>query len=141
MAEPVGIKVEGLNEFRRELKKLEENLTPELKQINYELATQVTSWAQTKAAAVSPQASKAAKEGLKASKTAARAQVILGNNKTPYALGAEFGALQWKQFQRWRGNDTGAGYFLWPSIRDHREEITKIYGDALDKLARRAFPD
>ena len=141
MAEPVGIKVEGLNEFRRELKKLEENLTPELKQINYELATQVTSWAQTKAAAVSPQASKAAKEGLKASRTAARAQVILGSNRAPYALGAEFGALRWKQFQRWRGNATGAGYFLWPSIRDHREEIMDIYGEALDKLASKAFPD
>ena len=141
MAEPVGIKVEGLNEFRRELKKLEENLTPELKQINYELATQVTSWAQTKAAAVSPQASKAAKEGLKASRTAARAQVILGSNRAPYALGAEFGSHQYKQFPAWRGNDTGAGYFLWPSIRDHKDEITKLYGDALDKLARRAFPD
>jgi len=136
-----GVKVVGLNEFRRELKRLEDDLTPELKAVNFELAQRVTSWAQTKAAAVSPQAAKAARDALKASRTAARAQVIIGNNKTPWALGAEFGAQRWKQFPAWRGNDKGAGYFLWPSIRDHREEIMDLYMEALDKLAGKAFPD
>ena len=136
-----GVKVVGLDDFRRELKKLEEDLTPELKTVNFQLAVQVQTWAQTKAAAVSPQAAKAAREALKASKTAARAQVILGSNKTPWALGAEFGAARWKQFPAWRGNSKGAGYFLWPSIREHREEIMDLYMAALDKLAAKAFPD
>jgi hypothetical protein len=38
------------------------------------------------------------------------------------ALGAEFGALVYKQFPEWRGNKDDAGYFFWPAIREFRDE-------------------
>jgi len=54
--------------------------------------------------------------------------------------GAEFGALQWLQFQPWRGNDEGAGYFLWPAVRDNADWIDERYGEALDDAIARIKP-
>lgn len=39
-----------------------------------------------------------------------------------YSMGAEFGAYRYKQFKTWRGNQDDAGYFLWPSIRQFRDD-------------------
>lgn len=57
--------------------------------------------------------------------------------------GAEFGGQRrptTQQFDPWRGNSTGAGYFLWPTIRGESASIVERYGDALmtavDKAAR-----
>lgn len=47
----------------------------------------------------------------------------------------------WNQFKEWRGNKPGAGYFLFPTIRDSAAEIVEIYGDELDRITRKAFPD
>lgn len=47
----------------------------------------------------------------------------------------------WNQFQNWRGNKTGAGYFLFPTIRDKFDEIGEIYMDELDNITRQIFPD
>ena len=48
--------------------------------------------------------------------------------------GAEFGGgarPTTRQFKPWLGNDTGAGYFLWPTVRGDREFIENAYGDAI----------
>ena len=48
--------------------------------------------------------------------------------------GAEFGGgarPSTQQFLPWRGNDTGAGYFLWPTVRGDRAYIETAYGDAI----------
>lgn len=54
--------------------------------------------------------------------------------------GAEFGALEHLQFQPWRGNDEGAGYFLWPAVRDNSDWIDERYGEALDDAIARIRP-
>lgn len=46
--------------------------------------------------------------------------------------GAEFGALAYTQFEPWRGSDNGAGYFLWPAVRERNEWIQDRYSEALD---------
>jgi hypothetical protein len=55
--------------------------------------------------------------------------------------GAEFGGGRrrtTRQFEPWRGSDHGAGYFLWPSVRDNRAYIEKAYGDALNEAIDKA---
>ncbi len=47
--------------------------------------------------------------------------------------GAEFGAIRWTQFKPWRGNDTGAGYFLWPTVRGESDAIGERYSEALNE--------
>lgn len=56
--------------------------------------------------------------------------------------GAEFGSDRFRQFSPWRGSDTGAGYFLWPTVRAESDATIEEYGDALidavDKSAKGA---
>lgn len=37
-------------------------------------------------------------------------------------FGAEFGSYVYGQFPEWRGNKDDAGYFLWPAIREFRDD-------------------
>lgn len=54
--------------------------------------------------------------------------------------GAEFGALAYTQFEPWRGNDTGAGYFLWPAVRQDSDWIQDRYSAALDDALQAIRP-
>lgn len=48
--------------------------------------------------------------------------------------GAEFGGgarPATRQFRPWLGSGRGAGYFLWPAVRDDHDWIGDEYGDAL----------
>lgn len=48
--------------------------------------------------------------------------------------GAEFGGGRrrtTRQFAPWRGNGEGAGYFLFPTVRDMEDEVLERYGDAV----------
>jgi hypothetical protein len=148
------VQVVGLREFQRELRRLEDTeLVNGLKDVNHQVAQRVTGWAQARAAGLGPMQSRAA-GSLRASRTQARAQVTGGGAKVPFFGGAEFGAGRnlprstrrgmvrgWNQFHPWRGSGVDAGYFLFPSIRSHNTEIVTMYGDAIQQLARRAFPD
>lgn len=133
------VRVTGLDELRRELRKLDDKgLIDELKATNYEVATDVVEGAKRRASTVSRQADRAA-SSLRASRTAARAQVLIGSAAVPFALGAEFGSMRYKQFPGWRGNGEDAGYFLWPEIRDQSPDIVEKYGDAMERISSRAF--
>lgn len=54
--------------------------------------------------------------------------------------GAEFGSDRFPQFSPWRGSDTGAGYFLWPTVRGDREYIRDEYSDALNDALKEIKP-
>lgn len=45
--------------------------------------------------------------------------------------GAEFGAAAYRQFKPWRGNDSEAGYFLYPAVRAKSDMIEREYSAAL----------
>jgi|GEM_PF-3056465 len=47
----------------------------------------------------------------------------------------------WNQFQPWKGNGANAGYALYPAIREKMDDVVETYGDAIEKLTRKAFPD
>jgi hypothetical protein len=49
--------------------------------------------------------------------------------------------IGWNQFKDWRGNKTGAGYFLFPTVRANIDEIIDIYGDGMEKILGNVFPD
>jgi hypothetical protein len=88
------IHVEGLSEFRRELRRLDDRtLTSELKDANFAVAQRVVGWAHYRAAGQGRMAVKAAAT-LRASKSQARAAVSFGGAKAPFAAGSEFGAIR-----------------------------------------------
>lgn len=151
---PDNIKITGLKELRKELRKLDETgLVQELKDVNYDVAQRVVDKARSQAAGQGRMQAAAAAT-LKPGKQAARAVVTGGGAKAPFFGGAEFGSQHdqprttargsvtgWNQFEPWKGNGSNAGYFLYEAIRDLTAEIVDLYGDALEKIAGRAFPD
>ena len=72
-----------------------------------------------------------------------RAQVSLGGGAYPFAMGAEFGSVRYRQFKPWRGSNADAGYFLYPTIRSMGQsgEIERLYMDAVEDAVKGAFPD
>lgn len=150
------IKVVGLRETLTALKAIDESMVDIIQVANKKAAELVAEKAQAKAATLGRMQAAAAAT-LKPASLSKMATLRLGNKRVPFALGAEFGAyrnqprasrrggrfvstLGWNQFEKWRGSDTGAGYFLWPSIRENREEILAVHEAQLDKLLRTYFP-
>ena len=130
------VRVEGLDELRRALKKAQDvEALGKVKAANRAAGELVVKAAQRRAPGVSRMAASAATT-LRASNSAGKASVRIGSNAKPYALGAEFGSVRYRQFKPWRGSGAGAGYFLWPAIRDKTPEIVELYGDAIEDALR-----
>lgn len=132
------IGVQGLKEFRRELKALESTMPRELTKAGKRVAEMVAKDARASFASRSGVASEVP-DAVKSS-GAGGASVILDTGRAPSILGHEFGSNRFTQFPVWLGNDMDAGYSLFPTIRSNRERIVETYGDELDHLAARAFP-
>ena len=129
------VRIAGLGDLRRALKKL--NLTDDLKDANSRVAQMVVDEAGKRARAIGAMQAKAA-ESLTANRAQSKATVSIGGSRYAFALGAEFGSVQFPQFEQWRGQE---GYWLWPAIRGLHDQIVGAYGDELTKLTAEAFPD
>lgn len=157
------VRVRGLTEFRRELRRIERTGGPDgrdmLKDANNKVANFVVSRSRDKASTIGAMQSKAAST-MRAGHAQSRATVT-GGAGVPYFFGAEFGAThnvlrrtrrqagwagpgRWRgynQFLPWRGNSGRVGYFLFPTLREQAPAIVDMYGDELDRIAATAFPD
>jgi hypothetical protein len=147
------IKVEGLDDLRRELRKLDAaGLTNELKEANYRVAQSVIGPAQSRARGLGAMETKAANT-LKASRAAKAALINYGGARAPFAGGAEFGAhrdlrrrrgessyVGFRQFAPWTGNGMTAGRFIYPTIRDMTPGILDEYGEEIGRITAKAFP-
>ncbi len=144
------IRINGLVDLQRELRKINEKLPKALGDVNKDVADYVVHRAQGRAS--TPLEHRAA-DTLKAARQQRVALVRMGGAKNPEALGAEFGAIRniprntgrgivrgWNQFREWRGNDESAGYFLFPTIRDDTPQIIDRYAELIDRLCKKAFP-
>lgn len=137
------VEVHGLADFQRELRKADATLKAELASLNQRVAQRIVDDVQP----TSPQQAKVSK-GIKAAKQFKAAVVSTANTRAnPFAVGAFFGARRYKQFQPWIGNqwDPGdsvaASYGVPHSIAKHLEDIVDMYGDGIEEIAAKAFPD
>lgn len=144
-----GIEIRGLKDLRKALRDVDEKLPKELANVNQDVARFVIDRAQGRAA--TPLENRAART-MKAARQQQVALIRLGGARYPEALGAEFGAGQntlrnttrgvmvgWNQFRPWRGSGSGAGYFLFPTIRDDTPQIIDMYYELIDEFTRRVF--
>lgn len=154
--------VQGLREFRRELKRAGEEFPRELRQANRDAAGIVATAARIRAprgpheggGRVAPLVT-----SIKAGGTQGRGYVAIGGVRSPHAQVLEFGG----SIPR-RGRDPSlvakarAGRrsfesvgitsrtrvrkqaYLYPAIDAKRDEVVEFYGRAIDRIARRAFP-
>ncbi len=131
-----GVRVTGLVELNRALKALGPEVQKELKAANFEVGSMVAGDAQSIALGLGGVAAKVA-PSIKATKTQAGAAVSFGGAAYPFAGGAEFGSMRYKQFKPWLGNSSDAGYFVYPAIRQDAEEIETTYIERIDDIMKR----
>lgn len=132
------LRVEGLNEMILRLKALETGAEVGIRLANKAAATTVATGASGAASALGGVAAHVA-GGIKATAGVKSGAVSLGLD--PAAAGAEFGGrgrATTQQFQPWRGSGSGAGYFLFPTIRRDSEQINTTYRAALDRVIKEA---
>lgn len=153
MARPP-IEVDGLREFRRELRALtgDSTWTRALGQANRTVAADAAVWAQMEALGMGGVwAHFAGAIAGRASATEARLQITReanaafwgAQNRTGWNAGNE-GRPQHPEWvsNSWDVAVAGQGpYALNEALADNVDEIIDLFGDALDDLARQAFPD
>lgn len=159
-----GVYVKGLNEFRRELNKVQKQGGSDgralLKSANFKVATYVNTKAKQRASTIGPMQAKAAST-MKAGRAQSKA-TITGGTSIQFFYGAEFGSKRnimrrerrpagwagagpWRgynQFLPWKQPGSGrAGYFLFPTMRAESTAIVDMYATELDGIMRDVFPD
>lgn len=135
-AKSQGVKVTGLVELNKALKALGPEVQKELKAANFEVGDMVAGDARSIAQGLGGVAAKVA-PSIRATKTASGAAVSFGGAAYPFAGGAEFGSLRYKQFKPWRGSGSDAGYFVYPAIRQDADQIETTYVERIDDLMRK----
>lgn len=133
------VKVDGLRELNAALRAIGPDAQKELREASKEVAEMVADDARAAAYTIGGVAAHVA-PSLRAVAGVKSAGVAGGGARYPMFGGAEFGSYKHKQFKPWRGNDSGAGYFLYPSIRADSDRITTTYTDAIDGILARRFP-
>ncbi|MCP3855923.1 MAG: hypothetical protein GY698_14495 [Actinomycetia bacterium] len=134
-----------LRDIQRELKRLDDprRWTRELRVVNKNAAEFIAAKARDKA--VTPIERLTAKS-IKAQGEQRRSKVSIGGARAPWALGGEFGSIQYRQFRPWRGNQWTAmpsdvGYLVHPAIEENRDEFTERYANDVQAFLGDAFPD
>lgn len=137
-ADPLAIRVEGLAESVRGLKRLDAGLAraamAAIREFAKELRDEAVA-AGTALGGVHRHAVKLSGVGYFAQTRAAGVKLI--GAKSPAIYGAEFGSKQFAQFPAWRGNQFtdptvgSVGYFLHPTMREVVPEFEPRIADAI----------
>jgi len=132
-----GVSAEGLNKLNRDLKAISAEAQGELKEANVKVAKTEGDRARAAAFALGGVAAHVA-SGVTGGGGNAWAGIRLGTD--PAAMGAEFGGRgrpTTQQFQPWRGSGSGAGYFVYPTIRRDSEDIEREWTESIEDLMRK----
>jgi hypothetical protein len=148
------LEVKGLRDFVRDVRRTSPELARGLRASNKALAESVAEGARAKVGPSLGRSSgtrnrqrpgshglSATRDSIRAKATEREASILIGGPRAKAALGHEFGSLRYPQFQAWRGNKSGAGYYLWPTIRQELGRVERDYARMIDEVAAAAFPD
>lgn len=154
------IRVEGLSDFRRELRQVDNALDKEMRAAHRKIASRVQSKARSNASAAGGAYARS-KTAIRGSSSATFADVGLNRRTSQeFAAATFFGALKrtgWyaaakyagsegRQFPEWVGNTWEAArydqgpYVINYTVAEERDDIEEPYLDAMDDLFGRAFP-
>jgi HK97 gp10 family phage protein len=137
------VEVHGLKDFRRELKRLGPEFPKELRQANFEAAEVVARKARRNApqgpheggGRVQPLVS-----SIRALANQLRGQVAIGGARSPHAPVLEFGGRIPRRGGTGAVTRVRAQPFLYAAVASERDEVVEVYGEAIDRVMRRAFP-
>ncbi len=127
------VRITGLREFQRALKQMDAGL-PKQMRVAFNKASQlVIDYAKPRV----PSRSGKARGSLKVRSTQRQARVAAGGRAAPYYPWLDFGGRvgPGKSVRRQFRTE---GRYVYPGLRDNRDEITEVMSDALTQLARDA---
>lgn len=134
-----GVRVTGLKELRSELKKADAGFPKQLQKANKKVAELVAEGTRAAFSSMGGSAPKVAPK-VKALAQQTRAQVRVGGGAgvgAEVAMGNLWGSRRFPQFPP----PKPGGYALFPTISDKDNEIVDVYGDLIEELLSKAFPD
>lgn len=131
MSDP--IKIEGLKEFQKQLRTIEDGLQKQLR-VALNQGADIIVDAATKRM---PRRTGAAIASIKAQSSQREARVIGGSKKAPYVGWLEFGGKVGRDKKTKRPFIKG-GRYVFPAFGAHRDEVLEIIVRELDALARDA---
>lgn len=138
------IRVEGLDDFRRALRKVDGALGKKIGQINKAAGQKVVAAARSAYGQHYRARRGRVPASIRASAAQSAAKITIGRATVPYALGQEFGSNRHPQFAPWTGPAPGGrgsrGRFFYPAIREESPKLVDDYLKVLDDVAREAFP-
>jgi hypothetical protein len=129
--------IEGLDDFRKALRKVDSSYGKRIGQINKRAGEKVARDASSRYAQHYTPRSGRAQRTIKASAAQRQAQVKIGAARAPYVVGQEFGSNRYPQFAPGTGKQ---GRFLYPAVREETPKLVDEYLKELDDVAREAFP-
>jgi hypothetical protein len=148
-----GLRVVGLREYRRDLKRADAAIGPAIREANRRVAEVVAARARQNAAtqprihARRPRAVTSQRQhwgdyvqSIKALASQTRAQVSLGSARVPWALGQNFGAVTKTQFPPSLGHH-GGDYALYKSIEETTLDQIRVFRQETDTVWRIAHPE
>jgi hypothetical protein len=130
--------VHGLPELSRALKAIGPEAQRELRDSSKDVARFVATDAAGMARALGSTAARVAGT-IRPVGGVSGAGVSFGGAANPEAGGAEFGSNRFKQFKPWRGSGSGAGYFLYPTIRRDMDRVVEEFTEAVDRIIKKRF--
>ena len=130
------IKITGLAEFNRNLRKLDSNLPKALRLAQNEAAQIVVDWAQPKV----PRRSGKAARSVKAKSTRTAARVEGGGKRVPWYPWLDFGGRVGPKRSVKRPFDK-SGRYIFPGYQHNKDQVHDVLVDALINVAREAGVD
>ena len=127
------IRISGLREFRRDLRRLDKSLPKGLRLAGNEAADIVVKAAKPRV----PHRSGRAAGSLKAASTATMARVQGGSKRVPYFAFLDFGGRVGRRHSVKRPF-LKQGRYIWAAFADNRGKVQKTLRKALSELARGA---
>lgn len=132
--------VEGLDDFLRDLDTVADDYPQAVRDAAAAVAVALTVRAMWRGSRLGGVAGKAAQS------LRQRANTVVGGQSAPYFMGAEYGALRYKQFESWRGNQWqgwkgSAGRIIGATIREDQRALIEAFLKNLDDAHSVAFPD
>jgi hypothetical protein len=138
------VEVVGLREFRRELKRIGPQWPKELRQANKDAAELVAAEARRRAP-------RGPHEGggrvvpihlnIRALGSQRAGQVATGGARSPHGPVYEFGGSIPRRGDTAARTQVRAQPYIYPALGAMRDEVVEFYGEAVDRVSRRAFPD
>jgi HK97 gp10 family phage protein len=134
LIQPIGI--EGLDQFVKNLKKVDRELPKAVRLAGNEAADLIVSWAKPKV----PHKTGKAANSIKAASAQKAARVKAGGNKAPYYAWLDFGGKTGRKKATKRKFYTD-GRYLYPALEAQRPQIREAYENALIKLVENSGID